>query len=200
MIQLYDVSFGYGKKTVFSHLFLSVKQGEQIALMGPSGCGKSTLLQLIAGLERLSGGSGTLTVNAKKIAYAFQEPRLFPWLTVEENLKPILPDGADKLLIQDTLEALGLSDVAKLYPDQLSGGMASRVSLARALLYDADLILLDEPFTALDQETKEKIIPYLKEIFEKRNTTVLLVTHQSSEAEALCDRVLAFDELLPKTE
>ena len=200
MIQLCDISFEYGKKTVFSHLSLSVKKGERVALMGPSGCGKSTLLQLIAGLERLSGENGTLSVNAQKIAYAFQEPRLFPWLTVEKNLEPILPDGTDKRVIKETLAALDLIDVAPLYPDQLSGGMASRVSLARALLYDADLILLDEPFTALDKETKEGIIPYLKETFAKKNATVLLVTHQNTEAEALCDRVLNFEELLPKTE
>lgn len=198
MISIRDLSFSYGSKSVFSGLSLTVKKGETVAVMGPSGCGKSTLLQLIAGLQSSGIRAGTLSVSAQKIGYAFQEPRLFPWLTVEENLALVLPKEREPERLSELLSAMRLNGVARLYPHQLSGGMACRVSLARALLYEAELILLDEPFSALDKETKQAILVWLKDHLQKGGKTLVLVTHLQDEASALCDRILQFDQLTKK--
>ena len=190
MLKINALSFSYAKKPVLKDFSLQVKKGEIVALMGESGCGKSTLLQLIAGL--LKPKSGEIGHDFKKISYAFQEPRLFPWLTVKENLLAVLPRGganAEEAIFQ-ALELVELADSAELYPDSLSGGMKSRVSLARALVFGGDLLLLDEPFSALDEALRERLCERLKQKFKATGTTVILVTHQLEDAERLADRIV----------
>ena len=129
MLKIENLSFSYDREhPIFNGFDLEIKKGELVAVMGPSGCGKSTLLGLIA--ESLAPTDGTITCNAQKISYAFQEPRLFPWLTVEENLGAVLPQDASPSQIADMLAFVDLSGTENLYPDELSGGMKSRVSLS----------------------------------------------------------------------
>ncbi|MBQ9098882.1 MAG: ATP-binding cassette domain-containing protein [Clostridia bacterium] len=157
------------------------------ALMGPSGCGKTSLLRLLAGLDKPDGGS--INSTHQRIAMAFQEPRLIPWLNCEENLKLILPkDNSSSKLVQEWLDILELSGAAKQYPNELSGGMKQRLSLARALCFGGDLLLLDEPFSALDQELKNRIAPTIRKACQDR--LVILVTHDQRDAELLGATVL----------
>lgn len=190
MLNIRDLSFSYGKKTVLDHFSLSVKSGEIVALMGPSGCGKSTLLNLIAGLKKPYDGS--IECNTARISYAFQEPRLFDWLTVEENLLAVLPtrDAMAQQEVEKALSAVSLSDAKRLYPSELSGGMRSRASLARALVYGGDLFLLDEPFSALDEQLRTSLADTLRKEFQKSGATAIIVTHSLAEAEAMADRII----------
>ena len=189
MLNVQNLSFSYEKKEVLKELSFSLDDGEILAVMGPSGCGKSTLLHLIAGLRH--GYEGQIVTNAKRIAYAFQEPRLFPWLTVEENLRAVITDRTpSKEEIDQLLCDLKLCETANLYPHELSGGMKSRVSLARALLFGGDLYLLDEPFAALDEELRKTLSQLLRKRLKECGASAILVTHQRADAEALADRIL----------
>ena len=190
MLKIHELSFSYGKKQVLRDFSLEVAPGEIVAIMGASGCGKSTLLQLIAGL--LKPDSGRIESNAKRISYAFQEPRLFPWLTVKENLEAVLPrtfENRENAILR-ALEAAELADSAELYPDALSGGMKSRAALARALVFGGDLFLLDEPFAALDKELRMRLGDRLKQTIKERGGSAILVTHHPEDAERLADRII----------
>ncbi len=194
MLKFEDVSFSYEKKEVLSHFSFEISPGEILALMGPSGCGKTTVLLLAAGL--LKATAGHVLCDTDAIACAFQEPRLFPWLTAEQNLAAVLPRHSPKRSeIQGLLSDLGLSDAKDKYPRELSGGMKSRVSLARALLSADRLILLDEPFAALDEELRKKLTADLRTRLKKNGTAALFVTHQKEDAEALADRILLMSPL-----
>ena len=189
MLKVDKLSFSYGKKEVLKDLSFQLKKGEILAVMGPSGCGKSTLLHLLAGLRR--GYHGTITSSAQKIAYAFQEPRLFPWLTVAENLRAVVTDRkVTDEEIYGILREIGLEDTQRLYPSELSGGMRSRVSLARAMLYGGDLYLFDEPFAALDEKTRRELTVWLKQKIRETGASAIFVTHQKGDAEAMADRIL----------
>ena len=189
MLEFQNVYFAYDKKQVFTDLSFTLANGEILAVMGESGCGKSTLLQLVAGF--LKPQKGIIVHEACKISYAFQEPRLFPWLTVSENLRAVLSDKytADSR-IAEALDAVSLSDAANLYPDELSGGMKSRASLARALAYGGDLYLLDEPFAALNEELRAELSATIRERIKQSGASAILVTHQRADAELMADRVL----------
>jgi NitT/TauT family transport system ATP-binding protein len=193
MLKFEHVSFSYGGKKILSELSFSLARGEILAITAPSGVGKSTVLNLIAGLRKPDGGR--IVCNAAKIAYVFQEPRLFEWLNVEENLRAVLPKDADGALIERALATVELTDAARLYPSELSGGMKSRVSLARALVYGGDLLLLDEPFAALDEAQRTRLAARLREDCKSRGLTVVLVTHQSEDVQAMADRTLKLDEI-----
>ncbi len=192
MIRLEQISFSYGEKQIFRDYSLSVSDGELIAVMGPSGSGKTTLLHLLAGLRKPQGG--TIQCDESRPVYVFQEPRLFPWLSVRENILAVLPGDASPSLPDEMLELVGLSEDADSMPDSLSGGMKSRVSLARALAYGSavgsSLYLLDEPFSALDEALRNKLCKTLKERFRSIGAGALLVTHDSEEASLFGDRVL----------
>ena len=189
ILEFQSVSFAYGKKSVLDGLSFSLEKGEILAVMGPSGCGKSTLLQLIAGLQNPQ--NGRIVCHADRISYAFQEPRLFPWLTVAENLRAVVAkDEATDERIALALRRVGLSDAANLYPAELSGGMKSRASLARALVYGGDLCLFDEPFAALDEGLRQELAPMLRKSVLESGASALFVTHQRADAEAIADRTL----------
>lgn len=189
MIELKSITVAYGEQIVLQGQNLTVTAGERIALMGPSGCGKTSLLRLIAGLIKPAEGSADIRTD--HISYLFQEPRLLPWLTAEENVNAVLSDSAATLPEARTwLEAVGLKDAAMKYPQELSGGMQQRVSLARALAYRGDILLLDEPLKGLDTETKADMI----RLIQKHTTgkALLLATHDADEAADLTDTLYSY--------
>lgn len=190
---------GRGRRDVLRGVEIEVAAGEIIAVVGPSGCGKSTLLRLIGGLDAPSSGSillddsGVADVD-ERTAVAFQEPRLLPWRTISQNVELGLPrgtarrDGRER--VRELLELVGLEQAADQRPREVSGGMAQRASLARALARNPGVLLLDEPFGALDALTRLRMHDLLLKIHAAEPTTVLLVTHDVEEALYLADRVL----------
>ena len=192
MLKIENLSFSYGNEQVLQDLSLTLPDRGVFAIMGPSGCGKSTLFALISGL--LKPSSGKIELDAKRIAFAFQDARLMPWMTAAENVNFVL--GGKKSTLERAeraLEDLGLGDATYKYPDELSGGMQKRVSLARAFAFEGDLFLLDEPFTGLDANTKTGITQKVKEIGKK--SLVLLITHDIGEANDCAENVFNFNGL-----
>lgn len=190
MLTIKNLDFAYEKKTVLKDFSMMLADGEILAVMGASGCGKTTLLRLIAGLER-PASSDRIQSTHKKVSYVFQEPRLFPWMTVRDNLRAVLQDPKEEAKkIDAILETLELQGTADAYPDALSGGMKSRVALARAMLHGGDLYLLDEPFAALDDALRTTLAPKLREHIKQSGASAILVTHQESDATAIADRIL----------
>jgi NitT/TauT family transport system ATP-binding protein len=183
----------------------SIRDGEFVSVVGPSGCGKSTLLQIIAGLIPVSTGTASLlgtriTGPRKDIGVVFQQPVLLPWRTVRRNvLVPVEIQGLHREeRFQERCAALltlvGLTDFAERYPHQLSGGMQQRVGLARALIHDPALLLMDEPFGALDALTREQMNRELLSIWAESRKTVFFITHSVPEAVFLSDRVLVLSQ------
>ncbi|PZX36765.1 NitT/TauT family transport system ATP-binding protein [Roseinatronobacter thiooxidans] len=179
---------------------LTIRKGEFVSFVGPSGCGKSTLLNMVAGLLPASGGQAMLNGDvieepSRKVGFMFQTAVLLPWRTVEQNvLMPAEVFGtkneATRQKARKVLEAVGLGDFTDAYPRQLSGGMQQRVSLARTLTYEPDVLLMDEPFGALDEFTREAMNLELMRITQAAGITVLFVTHNISEAVFMADRVV----------
>ena len=190
MLELKDVSLSFGALEVLRGASLTLGQGERIAITGPSGCGKTSLLHVIAGL--LHPDSGLVRNRAARTACVFQEPRLLPWLSAEENVSIVMPHGTqgqDALML---LKKLGLADSAEKHPCELSGGMQQRAALARALAYAPDLLLLDEPFRALDAASKALAIDAVNKCAD---CAVILVTHSPEEADALGCRIIPFSRI-----
>ena len=181
-----------GRVAVLRDLAFSLEPGSFTCLIGPSGCGKTTTLRIVLGLDRDFRGEVRLPGREARVAAVFQEPRLLPWRTVEQNVRLALPKGATPDL--DALfETLGLGAMRSSYPDELSLGLARRVALARAFAIDPDVLLLDEPFVSLDEATAERLRALLVDLFRARGVTVLMVTHNVREAVALADRLLILD-------
>lgn len=186
------------KVDVLKDINLEVQEGEFIAIVGHSGCGKSTLLKIIAGLEK--NDTGLVTVDGKEVngpgmdrGMIFQEHRLFPWMSIEKNvqlgLKGLSKEEKTKLSNQ-YLELVKLSEFKKAYPSQLSGGMSQRAAIARSLVSQPEVLLLDEPFGALDALTKIELQEELLKIRERFHNTMLMVTHDIEEAVYLADRIV----------
>ena len=197
-----------GERVVLRDVDLDIRAGEIVALLGPSGCGKSTLLRLISGLDRADagelaiGGTPVAPVD-QRCAVAFQEPRLLPWRTIERNVELGLPRGTQKAAgrarVAELLRLVQLDHASGLRPRQISGGMAQRASLARALARNPRVLLLDEPFGALDALTRLTMQDLLLEVHAAEPTTIVLVTHDVDEALQLADRIvlLGADDGLP---
>jgi ABC-type nitrate/sulfonate/bicarbonate transport system ATPase subunit len=187
--------------TVFEGLNMSIKPGEFVALVGPSGCGKSTLLKIISGLSQQT--SGIILTNGHSIegthksrGMVFQNGALFPWLKVKDNIAFGLnlsqtTEVEKTKVIDHYLNITGLKDFANYYPKNLSGGMQQRVAIARTLANNPEILLMDEPFGALDNQTRGKMQEFLTELWEKENKTILFVTHDVAEAVFLADTVYA---------
>lgn len=188
--------------TALQNVNLDIKQGEFISLLGPSGCGKTTLLRAIADLQKVTSGSITVRGQSprqirlqKKFGIVFQSPVLYDWRTVRRNVcMPMELMGMPKkdrvARVTKMLELVGLLEFGKQYPHELSGGMQQRVGIARALAIRPEILLMDEPFSALDEFTKEKLHLDVLRIWRKTNKTVLFVTHNIQEAVFLSDRVV----------
>jgi NitT/TauT family transport system ATP-binding protein len=189
------------KHTVINNLNLNIKDGEFVTIVGPSGCGKSTLLNLVAGLDQTFGGS--IQVDDKPLALSpstervvvFQEGALFPWLTVYGNIEFGLaigkvPKKQRNEKVKKLIEMIQLTNFTNAYIHQLSGGMKQRVAIARALALDPKILLMDEPFAALDVQTKRMLYSHLLRIHDETKKTILFVTHNIHEAVALGDRVI----------
>ncbi|MGW2290527.1 ABC transporter ATP-binding protein [Streptomyces phaeochromogenes] len=183
-------------------LTFTVEAGELVCLVGPSGCGKTTLLKCVGGL--LTPTSGEVLLGGERVtgpppgmAVVFQEygRSLFPWMRVRENVElPLkqkkLPSARRRELVADALESVGLTDAAGAYPWQLSGGMQQRVAIARALAYEPDVLLMDEPFAAVDAQTRAELEDLVRGLWRQRGITILFVTHDIDEAVYLGERVL----------
>jgi NitT/TauT family transport system ATP-binding protein len=189
-----------GPQTAVDGLTLTVGTGEFVSILGPSGCGKSTFLNVVGGLLRASSGRAaingqTITGPRPDVGIVFQRPTLLPWATVMENvLIPIQAlrrkTHAYRDRATELLRLVGLSAYAEHYPDELSGGMQQRVGIARALIHDPSLLLMDEPFAALDAMTRERMSLELQDIWDASRKTVLFITHSIPEAVFLSDRIL----------
>lgn len=169
-------------------LAFTVAPGEFVCLTGPSGCGKTTTLKLILGLDK--SYEGRIELPPGRVAAVFQEPRLLPWRSVEDNVKLALPPELADNTLSELFALLGLAGTEKLYPTELSLGMARRVALARAFALQPALLTLDEPFVSLDDETAARLRLLLLDIWRARPTAALMVTHNLREAVELADRVI----------
>nr|WP_079194540.1 ABC transporter ATP-binding protein [Streptomyces sp. CB02923] len=190
-VRVRGLSRAFGGRAVIDGLRLDVAPGEFVALLGRSGCGKSTLLRVLAGLDREI--EGQVLVPRRK-AVAFQAPRLMPWKRVWRNVLLGLPGSLERGVAERALAEVGLGHRADAWPKTLSGGEAQRASLARALVREPDLLLLDEPFGALDALTRIKAQKLVAELWQERGCAVLLVTHDVEEALLLADRVLVMED------
>jgi ABC-type nitrate/sulfonate/bicarbonate transport system ATPase subunit len=188
---LEQVSHSYGTVAVLHDINLIVNPGEVVVLVGPSGCGKTTILNLLSGFIKPVYGS---VIREGIIRTVYQHDGLFPWLTVSENislgLRSLTDAAGRKKEMQELIQLIHLEGFEHHYPHQLSGGMRQRVELARVLAGDSDILLMDEPFSALDYQTRLRMRRELVRLLEKRPRTVVFVTHDIEEAAQLADRVL----------
>ncbi|MCH9626403.1 MAG: Aliphatic sulfonates import ATP-binding protein SsuB [Chlamydiales bacterium] len=199
MLAIHLLQFAYGEKTILDKLSFSIKKGEIVALIGISGSGKTTLFRLITGL--IQPTEGTISLDGEA-TYMRQEDLLLPWRTVLENLLLFtelgkkLPQKKEVIRAQALalLERVGLEGTAEAYPHTLSGGMRQRVALARSLLQNHPLMLLDEPFASLDVIIREQLYALMREIRDQYSKTIVMVTHDFRDAMALADRILVLSE------
>jgi len=199
-ITVKDVTKAFGEVTALKNLDLTINKGEFVAFLGASGCGKSTALRMIAGLSKPTSGSIDLhgiSANNGEISYVFQEPTLMPWATVYDNVYlPLRLKGKSRRecdeQIRAALEMVDLADFANIYPRQLSGGMKMRCSIARALITQPKLVLMDEPFAALDELTRFRLNDDLLSLWDRFKWTAIFVTHSVFEATYLSSRTFVF--------
>lgn len=204
MLDLRDLTLSYGDNTVLKNVSLSLEQGEIGCVLGPSGCGKTTLLRAIAGFKKPDSGCITIgkqtvcdelvniEVANRKVGVIFQDFALFPHLSVEKNIAYGL-QGKNKeerkALTDSAMDLVDLQDYAHKYPHELSGGQQQRVAIARALAPKPDLLLLDEAFSSLDPELRERLSGEIRNLLKKQNITALLITHDQTEAFAMADKI-----------
>jgi len=192
LVKRYEVH-GDNRFTALGPLDLQVEPGEFLCLLGPTGCGKTTLLRLLSGLEKPD--EGHFDTGEFRLGYVFQQGALFPWMTVESNVMfPLRARGAGRLEAMERccsiLEKVGLTDFRKSYPHELSGGMQQRTALARGLVTEPELLLLDEPFASLDERTGIILQDMVHDLCRRLSTTVIFVTHSIEEAVYMADRIV----------
>lgn len=214
MLQVENLYLRYGEAQVLSDLGFSIMRGKTLAIIGPSGCGKSSLLLCLAGLQSYDSGSITLNGEAvevvgKQIGLVLQDNHLFPWLTARRNMEMgLIARGAEiktlRKKVDDVAEVLGISDLLERYPKQLSGGEKQRVGIGRVLCYEPQLLLLDEPSSALDAMNKEKFQDLILNLKNKEERITIIVTHSIEEAVYLGDEIMVMQgdqtyKILPNT-
>ncbi|MCH9765109.1 MAG: ATP-binding cassette domain-containing protein [Alphaproteobacteria bacterium] len=183
-----------GENCVLQNINLQIAPKSFVVLTGPSGCGKSTLLNIVAGLDEDFDGSIRFQSPDARRGYIFQSPRLLPWRTIEENILLALPDGDPRRAnVSAMLDRVGLTEAANAYPERVSLGMQRRASLARGFILEPDILLMDEPFVSLDDPTAQDLRKLLIDLYSRRPTTILFVTHDRAEAVMLATRILRMD-------
>ena len=194
-LRVANVSLSFGTVEVFQNLSVEIEHGEFVAVVGPSGCGKTTLLNLFSQFIKPSSGKVVCAARARMV---YQHDSLFPWQTVSENialgLRHLNDNGERTRQLGDMLRLINLEGFENHYPHQLSGGMRQRVELARALIGDSDILLLDEPFSSLDYLTRIRLRNELARMLDKLPRTVVLVTHDIEEAAQLADRIIVLSD------
>lgn len=192
MIEIRDLCKSYGTNIIYNHFNITFEENHITGIMGESGGGKTTLLKIISGIEKYDEGE-IRGINNKKIAYIFQEDRLIPWLTVYENIRFVLKSYKDEKYIykkvKEVLTKLRLWEYKEYLPEHLSGGMQRRVSLGRALVYDCEILLMDEPFKGLDEELKKDIVNYFLKEYKERPKTIIWVTHDEEELKEISHKI-----------
>ena len=208
VLEINNLSHGYNENNEFlQNINLNISSGEKVAILGPSGCGKSTLLRLIAGLEKPNTGdikingqlvssNNFLTPPEKRnIGLVVQEKALFPHLSIHANISfGIKKDKEKNTIVSDLLNLFKIEDLKNKYPHEISGGEQQRVALARSLAPNPKFLMLDEPFSALDKNLKESLYEEISEVFSRKNSTILLVTHDNSEAQIMTDRQIKMEQ------
>ena len=208
ILEIKDLNHAYGESDLtIKDLNLNISVGERVSILGPSGCGKSTLLRLIAGLEKPNSGEiikkAEVMTNHKifippekrNVGLVVQEKALFPHLSVYENICFGIHRNKDKnKIVFDLLELLKIDSLKNKYPHEISGGEQQRVALARSLAPNPDLLMLDEPFSALDEELRKSLYEEVSKVFSERNSSILLVTHDAYEAEVMTDKQLTMEK------
>lgn len=200
MIKCKNITKKFGNLLVLDNINLTIREGEFVIVLGPSGCGKSTLLYILACFEKPTEGKVFIRDEEVKKpgrdrGFVFQDYALFPWKTVLGNVMSGLKNKKDKQKIaQEFIDKVGLTDFTHEYPHKLSGGMKQRVGLARALAYDPEILLMDEPFGALDAQTRKLMQQELLKLLKSFNKTIVFVTHSVIEAVYLADRVVVFSK------
>lgn len=191
--------FGQKERIVLEDISFNVEEGSFTAVVGPSGCGKSTLLNIVAGIEPPSSGEVHIKVEGNRearVGYVFQAPRLLPWMSVIDNMLWVKPESTDKVQHREVseryLKMVGLQAELDTFPLQLSGGMQQRVGIARALAINPDVLMMDEPFSHLDEITANNLRAELSRIWDETHNTVVFVTHDLQEGILLADRMLIF--------
>lgn len=190
----------FGNLRVLDNICFEVEESSLTTIVGFSGCGKSTLLNVLAGIESITSGKAEVSIGkdrSARLGYVFQSPRLLPWQTIEQNLLFVRPEGVDEAThlgrVQKYLEMVGLKDVRNKYPYQLSGGMQQRAGIARALCIEPAVLLMDEPFSHLDEITAGGMREEMLKIWQETHRTILFVTHDMQEAVELGDRLIMLD-------
>ena len=202
VLTLSRLSKKFDEKYIFENMSFQVHANEIVAIIGPSGCGKSTLLRMISGLESIEEGSIHFgEIQTDSIGYIFQKPVLYPHLNVEGNITLGISEKLSKkekrMLIKSELKTVGLEGFSSRKIETLSGGEAQRIAVVRALLNNPKLLLLDEPFSALDLPTRRKIAEDTRSILKSKNVQAIHVTHDPEEASIIADRVLNWNDLFP---
>ena len=195
MLKLHNINLQLGSKSIFEDLSLEFAEGQINVLLGPSGCGKSTVLRLLA--QFLNPDSGLIENSHQRVGFVFQEPRLLPWLSLVENIRLPLNLSAPQAGLHEAdasywIQQMGLEGNENKFPHELSGGMKMRASIARSLITKPSLLLMDEPFAALDEQRRETLQDLLLKLQEELGLTLVFVTHSIQEALTLADRVFVF--------
>ena len=193
-IELNNVTKKYNNNVIFESLSFTFKENEITCIMGASGVGKTTLVRMIAGLTNYDGN----ITNVDKISYIFQEDRLIPNLTVYQNLEYVIKGiykekETRNEIINNILDKIELKEYASYYPSELSGGMAQRVSIARAFIYPSDVLIMDEPFKQMDKELKDKIISEFLSLLKENKRTVIYITHDLEEAKSITNNIYVIE-------
>ena len=187
MVKLQDICKSFGEIDILHRISLDIDKEEIVCILGPSGCGKSTLLNTIAGL--INPDQGDIQTNIEKIGYVFQEDRLLSWKTVYENIR-LVDHSKSAEVLNKLIEEIGLKGFENYFPNELSGGMRQRCSVARAFNYQAELLLMDEPFKSLYYFLRIKMLKQLINVWENEKSSICFVTHEIDEALLLGDRVI----------